>query len=82
VRVWKKGDGESLACPNYLDNAALLKPTGVHPKHSSKITDISVGKVPSISTSTSSKDITSDSLSSQRLESTADLQPKEKELKD
>jgi len=82
--VWKKGDGESLAYSNYLNSTALLKPTTIQPKCSSSIAAKSMGKVPSDSDSSVGvlQDTTSDNLSSNRLESMADLQHEGKEIQD
>ena len=83
MRVSKKGDGESPTSSNCLDDVALLKPTAVQPKCSSRIAVMSIGKVPLDLDSLvdASEDITSDSLSSQRLEPIADLQHEEEEFK-
>ena len=84
TRVWKKGDGESLAYSSYLDSVALLKPKAVQLKHSSGIAAKSMGKVPLDSDSSVGvlQDITSDNLSSHRLESMADQQREGREIQD
>jgi len=82
--VWKKGDGESPACSNCLHSVALLKPIVILLKHSSGIAATSMGKVPSDLDSSVgvSQYITSNNLSSHRLESMADLQHDGREIQD